>query len=84
MSIQKSSYPRIRLRLRDVLDEHRERTGERLTYEQLAERTGLSPSTLASLASRGDYNATLSTVAVLCDALDCEPGDLLVLERAPS
>ena len=61
------------------MEAHRQRTGERLTYEQLAERTGLSRQTVESIASRHDYNSTLTTVAKLCLALGCEPGDLLVL-----
>lgn len=60
---------------------YQRRTGERMTYALLAERTGLSADTLASLASREGYNTTLATIALLCHALECEPGDLLVLER---
>lgn len=60
---------------------HQRRTGQRMTYSLLAERTGLSADTLASLASRPSYNTTLATIAALCDALECEPGDLLALER---
>lgn len=62
------------------MKEHRRQTGERVTYERLADVTGLSRTTLESLASRPNYNTTLSTIAKLCLALDCQPGDLLVLE----
>ena len=62
------------------MEQHRERTGERMTYERLAQATGLSPRTLESLASRPGYNTTLDTIARLCNALGCEPGDLLVLD----
>lgn len=62
------------------MDSHRRRTGERMTYERLAELAGLSRQTLESLASRPGYNSTLDTIAKLCRALDCQPGDLLVLE----
>ena len=61
------------------MDDHRQRTGERMTYELLAERTGLSRATLESIASRDNYNTTLSTIEKLCRALDCQPGDLLEL-----
>ena len=70
----------IRIRLREALEVHRQRTGQHLTYKQLAERTGLSRQTIESLASRQDYNSTLRTVAKLCRVLGCEPGDLLALQ----
>lgn len=65
------------VKLREALEEYRRRTGERLTYEKLADRTGLSRATLESLASRESYNTRLSTIEKLCRALDCQPGDLL-------
>ena len=80
MSIQVNS-PTIRVRLREVMDQHRQSTGERMTYERLAQATGLSPRTLESLASRPGYNTTLDTIAKLCHALNCEPGELLVLQE---
>ena len=80
MSIQKRVIPTIRVKLREAMEQHRLRTGERVTYESLAQATGLSPRTLESLASRPGYNTTLDTVARLCCALGCEPGDLLVLD----
>ena len=70
----------IRVRLREAMEAHRRRTGERMTYERLAQATGLSRGTLESLASRPGYNSTLDTIAKLCQALGCRPGDLLVLD----
>ena len=70
----------IRVKLREVMDDHGRRTGERMTYERLAQRTGLSRRTLESVASRPSYNSTLGTIAKLCHALDCQLGDLLVLD----
>lgn len=65
------------VRLREAMNAYRERTGERLTYEILSERTGLSITTLQSLGGRSAYNTRISTVEKLCTALDCTPGDLL-------
>lgn len=59
---------------------YRERTGEALTYAELAARTGLSRFSLESLATRPTYNATLDTVERICLALGCTPGDLLELD----
>ncbi|HGI9308527.1 TPA: helix-turn-helix domain-containing protein [Pseudomonas aeruginosa] len=50
-----------------------------MTYQTLAEASGLSVSTLQSLAARPTYNTRLSTIARLCAALHCQPGDLLEL-----
>lgn len=71
----------LRIRLREAMDAYRKRTGERWTYETLARASGLSISTLQSIAARPHYNATLNTVEMLCVALDCAPGDLLELTK---
>ena len=65
------------LRLREVIRDYERRTGERLTYTQIAERTGLSRATVETLASRPSYNTTLSTVDKLCAVLGCSLTDLL-------
>jgi len=70
----------MRVKLREVMDDYRRRTGERMTYEKLAQRTGLSKATLDSLASRNTYNTRLSTIEKLCRVLGCQPGDLLELD----
>lgn len=67
----------LRIRLREVMDAYKRRTGERLTYEALAQASGLAVSTLQSMAARPGYNTRLSTIEKLCIALGCEPGDLL-------
>jgi DNA-binding Xre family transcriptional regulator len=69
----------LRVKLREAMESHRRRTGERMTYELLAERTGLSRPTIESLASRHSYNTRLSTIEKVCRALGCEPGELLEL-----
>jgi putative transcriptional regulator len=77
LSIQKSAV--IQIKLREMMKDYRRRTGERMTYDRLAERTGLSQATLASLASRDAYDTRLSTIEKLCRALGCTPGELLDL-----
>ncbi len=61
------------------MEEFRNRSGMRMTYERLAEVTGIARATLESLASRPNYNTRLSTIEKLCRALDCQPADLLEL-----
>jgi DNA-binding Xre family transcriptional regulator len=72
------------VRLKDAIDRYAARTDTRLTYEALAERTGLSRATIESIATRATYNASLETIAKLCLALDCAPEDLLELRRDES
>ena len=69
----------IRVRLREAMRAHGERTGRRMTYESLSEETGIAVATLQSLGSRLGYNATLATVERICRALRCTPGELLEL-----
>ena len=69
----------LRVKLREVMEDYRRRTGEHITYGLLAERIGVSRATVESLASRGSYNTRLSTIEKLCRALDCQPGALLEL-----
>lgn len=67
----------IEIRLKEAMDRYQARTGERLTYAELAERTGVSRSTLESMATRPGYNASLKTIDAVCSALGCAPGELL-------
>lgn len=70
----------IRVRLREAMRAHEERTGRRVTYESLAAEAGIAVATLQSLGSRPGYNATLATVGRICRALGCTPGELLEFE----
>jgi DNA-binding Xre family transcriptional regulator len=67
------------VRLKEAMERYRARTGLPLTYQALADKTGIARATIESLASRSAYNTSLRTVAKLCLALDCAPGDLLEL-----
>lgn len=70
-------YNTLSLRLRHAMEVFRKKTGQRITYKLLAQRTGLSQATIESLATRAEYNPTLATLGKLCEALDCTVGDLL-------
>ena len=65
------------VKLRIAMENYERSTGERMTYEILADKTGLARATLESIASRKSYNTRLSTIDRLCEALNCQPGDLL-------
>lgn len=74
----------IRIRLREAMEAHDRRSGERMTYARLAELTGLAKATIESMGARPGYNATLEAVDRLCGALGCSPGDILEREDDPS
>jgi DNA-binding Xre family transcriptional regulator len=62
---------------------YKRRTGDRMTYEILAQHTGIAIGTLQNMGSRPYYNTTLTTLARICDALEVAPGDLLELIDDP-
>ena len=57
------------------LDRLLERRG--MTLTQLAERVGVTVVNLSILKNGRARAIRFSTLAALCDALDCQPGDLL-------
>lgn len=56
---------------------YEKRTGERMTYALLSEKTGLSRATLESIGSREEYNPTLDVIDKISLALGCELNELL-------
>jgi DNA-binding Xre family transcriptional regulator len=69
--------------LREAMEAYRRRTGERMTYKVLAERTGIAHGTLQIMGSQLGYNATLATLEKICRALTVDFGDLLELIDEP-
>ena len=67
----------LKVRLRTALEAYHRRTGQRMTYECLAERTGLSKATIQSVGAREGYNPTLDTIDRILTALECPVEDLL-------
>ena len=65
------------VKLKQAMANYGQRTGERMTYQRLAELTGISRATLESIASRAGYNASLNVVDKICTALECDPAELL-------
>ncbi len=71
------------VRLRDAMEAYRRRTGERMTYAKLSERTGIAVSTLKKIGSRLGKHTTLASVEKLCTDLGVTPGDLLEIIPDP-
>ncbi len=71
------------VKLRDAMEAYRRRIGERMTYAKLAERTGISQSTLRTIGSDLTYHPTLANIERICKALDVTPGDMLEIIPDP-
>jgi putative transcriptional regulator len=66
----------IRIRIDELLKEH-----ER-TFYWLAKQTGVSHTTLWRLKKDKAQGITFNTLERICQALGCQPGDVLTLARA--
>ena len=49
----------------------------KMSAGELAERIGLTPANLSVLKNNKARAIRFSTLAAICDALDCQPGDIL-------
>ena len=54
-----------------------------LTLTELADRVGITLVNLSVLKNGHARAVRFSTLTALCDALDCQPGDLLTVRPAP-
>jgi putative transcriptional regulator len=52
-----------------------------MTLTALADRIGVTIVNLSILKNQHAKAVRFSTLTALCEALDCQPGDLFVLER---
>ena len=52
----------------------------KMSSGELAERIGISPANLSILKTGKAKAIRFSTLAALCEALDCQPGDLLEVQ----
>lgn len=53
----------------------------KMRLNTLAERIGITPQNLSVLKTGRAKAIRMGTLERLCDALDCQPGDLLSFER---
>lgn len=54
----------------------------KMSVGELAERVGITPANLAVLKNGRAKAVRFSTLEALCEALDCQPGELLRWEPA--
>ena len=52
----------------------------RMSLNELAERVGISNVNLSKIKNNRVTAVRFSTLAAICEALDCTPGDILELE----
>lgn len=52
-----------------------------MSVGELAERVGITPANISILKNNHARAIRFSTLEALCEALDCEPGDLLRREN---
>jgi putative transcriptional regulator len=66
---------RVTLRLPEL------RAKKRLSQRQLSALAGVRPDTVSALERGKSYGIRFETLARLCDALGCEPGELFEIEH---
>lgn len=71
------------VKLREAMEAYRRRTGVRVTYTTLAERTGISESMIRKIGGIIGYHPTLEDIEKLCVVLGVTPGDLLEVIPEP-
>lgn len=75
------TMPRVENRFEELLAEKRRQDRKNWSYREIAEVTGISPSTLTRFARQRHEQFDAGTLAKLCEFLGCTVGDLLVLVK---
>lgn len=57
----------IRFRLKELIAEKEFQTGKRITYEEIAQSTGIHRTTLSKIANQKGYNTTTDVLDRLCN-----------------
>ena len=56
---------------------------QKMSLTELSERVGVSMTNLSLLKTGKVKAIRFSTLSAICEALECQPGDLLVYEHVP-
>lgn len=65
---------KINIRLAEVMAKRK------VSLNELSEKVGITLSNLSILKNQKAKAVRLSTLAAICKALDCQPGDIIVYE----
>ncbi len=66
----------IKVQINEVLEKHRR------TFYWLSKQTGISHSTLWRLKKGKALGINFATLKKICQTLECQPGDILMLDSA--
>ncbi len=67
------------------MSDYQFRTGKRLTFEEIANETGIHRTTLSKIVNQRNYNTTTENIDKLCTFFKCQIGDLMEhVERVDS
>jgi len=61
----------IRFRLKELIADREFHAGKRITFEEIADATGIHRTTLSKLANQRGYNTTTGNLDKLCDFFEC-------------
>ena len=67
----------IRFHLKELVADHEFRTGKRLTFEEIANSTGIHRTTLSKVVNQRGYNTTTDNVDKLCRYFGCKVEDIM-------
>lgn len=67
----------IRYRLRELMAEAHFKSGQRMTFDEIANETGIHRTTLSKIANHRSYNTTTDNIDKLCRFFDCQVSDLM-------
>ncbi len=57
--------------------DHQFRTGKRITFEEIANETGIHRTTLSKIVNQRNYNTTTENIDKLCVFFKCQVSDLM-------
>jgi len=72
----------IRFKLKELMAEKSFQEGRRVTYDEIAQHTGINRTTLSKIANQKGYNTNTDNLDALCAYFGCEIGDLA--QRVPT
>jgi len=67
----------IRVLLKKLLDDKSFKEKEKITLNEVSEKTGISRATLNRVANTPGYNTNTDTINALCKYFECTPGELM-------
>jgi DNA-binding Xre family transcriptional regulator len=75
----------VRSRLKQLITEREQKLGRRIHQKEIVEATGLNPNTISRWMSPTPFQRFESEPLLrLCEYLNCEIGDLVFIDRAPT